>query len=151
MSYLTNLQNSHRPRKKVQRVGRGVSSGRGKTATRGQKGGSSRSGWEARYGYEGGQMRLYTKLPTRGFTRGRFKKPHLAINLGQLDKYFQEGEIVSLKTLREKKLIPSYLTGGIKILSKGNLTKKLTIEAKAFSKEAIKKIEAGKSSYKVLG
>lgn len=150
MIKLSGLKNTNLIRKNVQRVGRGPSSGRGKTSCRGQKGAGSRSGYKRRFGYEGGQKRLFTKLPTRGFTRGRFVKPSFAINLDAIDQYFGEGEVVNAKTLYDKKLCSERLSGGVKILGKGALTKKVTIEANRFSKEAIKKLDEAKITYKVL-
>ncbi len=147
---LHNLQNTHRPRKKVQRVGRGVGSKRGKTSCRGEKGDGSRSGYKRRYGYEGGMVPLHRRLPIRGFTRGRFIKPHLAINLSDIEKFFEDGETVSFETLFEKGIAPRKLTGGIKILSRGELTKKVTIKAQKYSQGAIKKLEENKISYTIV-
>ncbi len=145
---LSQLRNTSRPHKKVQRVGRGVGSGRGKTSCRGGKGDSARQGYKKRFGYEGGQVPLYRKLPIRGFTRGRFVKPSQAISLSLLETYFEEGETVNMVTLREKGLIPRNLSGGIKILKKGTLTKKLIIEAKAFSAAAKEQLDSQGISYK---
>src|SRR3989344_361040 len=129
---LSNLKNTSRPRKKVQRVGRGIGSKRGATSGRGGKGDSARAGYRKRFGYEGGQVPLYRKLPIRGFSRGTFEKPSAAISLSTIQANFQDGETVNLVSLREKKLIPRRLPGGVKILSNGELTKKVKIEAKAF-------------------
>jgi large subunit ribosomal protein L15 len=148
MVSLSQLKNTSRPRKKVQRVGRGVGSGRGKTSCRGGKGDSARQGYKKRFGYEGGQVPLYRKLPIRGFTRGRFVKPSQAISFGLLEAYFEEGETVNMATLREKGLIARKLPGGIKILNKGTLTKKLIIEAASFSAAAKEQLDAKGISYK---
>ncbi len=148
MVSLSQLRDTTRPRKKVQRVGRGVGSGRGKTSCRGGKGDSARQGYKKRFGYEGGQVPLYRKLPIRGFTRGRFVKPSQAISLSLLEAYFEEGDTVNMATLREKGLIPRKLPGGIKILNKGALTKKLTIEAQAFSAAAKEQLDSQGISYK---
>ena len=147
---LSKLQNSFRGKKKIQRVGRGPGSKRGKTSCRGQKGQGSRSGARRRYGKEGGQFPLYCKLPCRGFTRGRFIRPSLSINLSLIEQLFVDGEVVNYETLKAKGITPRYLPGGVKILSKGDLNKKVTIEAKKFSKQAIKKLEEKKISYKVV-
>lgn len=149
MITLSQLKNTTRPRKKIQRVGRGPSSKRGKTCCRGVKGAGSRSGWKKREGYEGGQMRLFMKLPTKGFTRGRFIVPSLSINLGWIEKHFAEGETVSLKTLLEKGIAPGYVKS-LKILAFGELKKKVKIEANSFSKEALAKLGKDKISYKVI-
>jgi large subunit ribosomal protein L15 len=161
MVQLSQLKNTSRPRKKVQRVGRGVGSGRGKTSCRGGKGDSARQGYRKRFGYEGGQVPLYRKLPIRGFTRGRFVKLPIrgftrgrfvkasqAISFGLIEAYFEEGDTVNMVTLREKGLIPRKLPGGIKILNKGTLTKKLTIEANSFSAAAKEQLDAKGISYK---
>jgi large subunit ribosomal protein L15 len=150
MTDLSQLKNSTRPRKKVQRVGRGMGSKRGKTSCRGGKGDSARQGYRKRFGYEGGQVPLYRKLPIRGFTRGKFIKASAAIGLDTIDLYFKDGETVNVSTLREKGLIPRKLPGGIKILSNGELTKKVTIEAHGFSAAAIKKLQDKAISYTVV-
>ena len=147
---LSQLKNSSRPRKNVQRVGRGVGSGRGKTSCRGHKGYGSRRGFSSRLGYEGGQMRLFRKIPIRGFTRGRFALDKASINLGQIDRFFADGEIINQETLFSKGLIPPHIPGGLKILAHGELNKKVVIEAEFFSKEAIRKLEEKKIVYKQL-
>ncbi len=151
MTQLDQLTNTTRPKKKIQRVGRGPGSGRGKTSCRGHKGDGSRSGYRRRFGYEGGQVPLYKKLPCRGFTRGRFTPTiALSINLEQLDKIYENGEVVNLSSLREKGILSKSKRGGLKILSRGELSKKVTIEAHSFSKEAARKLEQGSISFKVL-
>jgi len=147
---LSQLKDTSRPRKKVQRVGRGIGSKRGATSGRGGKGDSARQGYRKRFGYEGGQVPLYRKLPIRGFTRGRFVKHSESINLSKIQAYYKDGEIVNMKTLREKGLIDRRLPGGIKILAKGELTKKVSIEARAFSEAAIKKLQDKSISYSIV-
>ena len=147
---LSNLSNTHRPRKKVQRVGRGVGSKRGKTCGRGNKGDKSRRGYLRRYGQEGGQIPLYKKLPTRGFSNARFRNETFPVNLHMIEKAFQDGDMVNLKTLQEKRLAPRKVPGGIKILSQGELTKKVTIEAAGFSQSAKEKLEKNGIPYKVV-
>ena len=142
MFNLSNLKNTSRPKKKVQRIGRGIGSKRGATSGRGGKGDSARQGYRKRFGYEGGQVPLYRKLPIRGFTRGRFVKATRAISLADIQECYQDGETVNLQTLREKGLIPRRLPGGFKVLSNGELTKKVNIEAHAFSEAAIQKLTA---------
>ena len=151
MVNLSQLKNTTRPKKKVQRVGRGVGSGRGKTSTRGHKGNGSRSGYKERYGYEGGQVPLYRKLPVRGFTRGRFAKPKQAVTFAMIDKYFSDGETVSPATLREKGVTARLLPGGIKILATGELTKKVKIEAHGFSESAKAFLDSKSISYQLIG
>jgi len=150
MFNLAELTDSSRPAKKVQRIGRGIGSHRGGHAGRGGKGDSHRSGYRKRFGYEGGQVPLYRKLPVRGFTRGKFVKPTAAISLAKIEQYYQDGETVNAASLREKGLIPRRVPGGIKILAVGNLTKKVTIEAHAFSQAALEQLKEKSISHKVL-
>ncbi|NGX37646.1 MAG: 50S ribosomal protein L15 [Chlamydiae bacterium] len=150
MSYLANLKNTHRPKKKVQRVGRGPGSNRGKTSGRGSKGDKSRSGYKTRRPQEGGQLPLFRKLPTRGFTRGLHIKKSFALNLSLIEALFQEGETVNYDTLRKKGIAPRLLPGGIRILGQGELKKKVTIEAHHFSKTAKEKLEKSSISFKEI-
>ena len=150
MTDLSQLKNSTRPKKKVQRVGRGIGSGRGETCGRGGKGDSARQGYRKRFGYEGGQVPLYRKLPIRGFTRGRFVKISEAIGLSTIQEHFQDGETVNAATLRAKGLIARRVPGGIKILANGELTKKVTIEAHGFSEAALKKLQDRSIPYTVV-
>ena len=141
MITLNSLANTHRPLKKVQRVGRGVGSGRGKTCCRGVKGDKARQGYKQRYGEEGGQKPLYKRLPCRGFDHGRFEREGLAINFTLINKIYENGEVVSHETLRQKGYAPRRLPGGLKILSGGEIEKKVSIEAHAFSNAAREKLE----------
>jgi large subunit ribosomal protein L15 len=150
MMTLSGLANTHRPKKKVQRVGRGPGSGRGKTSKRGNKGDKSRCGYKQRYGEEGGQKPLYRKLPCRGFTNARFKSEVCAVNLGLIEAAYADGEVVNLETLRQKGIVSRQAPGGLKILSEGTLSKKVTIEAHAFSAKAKEKLEHAAVAYKVV-
>lgn len=150
MMQLSQLSNTHRSKKKIQRVGRGVGSKRGKTCGRGVKGDKARRGYQNRFGQEGGQIPLYKKIPTRGFSNARFRTDAYAINLHTIEKAYHDGEIVNFKTLQEKRLVPRKMEGGIKILSQGELTKKVTIEANAFSQAAREKLDKNGISYKVI-
>ena len=150
MMKLSQLSNTHRPKKKVQRVGRGVGSKRGKTCGRGNKGDKSRRGYQNRFGQEGGQIPLYKKIPTRGFSNTRFRIAMHVVNLSLLDKFFVDGDTINVQTLREKNLIPRRVQGGIKILSQGELTKKVTIEAHAFSESAREKLEKAGIPFNVI-
>ncbi len=142
MTELFQLKNTSVKRKNVQRVGRGPGSGRGKTSCRGHKGAKSRSGYRHRYGYEGGQGRLFTRLPNRGFTRGRHLRPFYELNLGKFSKFFQDGEIVSLESLQEKKLISKDKFYGLKILANGELEMKpKKVIANAISAAAHEKLQ----------
>ena len=120
------------------RVGRGHGSGNGKTAGKGHKGQKARSG-APRPGFEGGQMPLYRRIPKRGFT-SRNHKEIVAINLSVLER-FEDGAEVSVASLIEAGVVKNP-RDGVKILGNGELTKKLTVKANAFSKAAAEKIEA---------
>ena len=120
------------------RVGRGHGSGNGKTAGYGHKGQKARSG-APRPGFEGGQMPLYRRIPKRGFTN-RNTKEIIGINVSTLEK-FENGAEVNVETLMEAGIV-SNPKDGVKILGNGELTKKLTVKANAFSEGAKAKIEA---------
>ena len=140
MLTLSNLKNSSRPARKVKRVGRGLGSGLGKTCGRGEKGAGSRSGYKRRYTYEGGQFRMFMKMPIRGFSNARFRIPYETINLGQIEEIYSEGETVNIATLKKK----GYIKGRnvrLKILGDGELTVKVNIEADALSETAKAKLE----------
>ena len=120
------------------RVGRGHGSGNGKTAGKGHNGQKARSG-SPRPGFEGGQMPLYRRIPKRGFTCINHKDI-VAINVSVLDR-FEDGAEVTVDTLVECGIVKNP-RDGVKILGNGELTKKLTVKANAFSKSAVEKIEA---------
>ena len=120
------------------RRGRGHGSGNGKTAGKGHKGQKARSG-APRPGFEGGQMPLYRRLPKRGF-KNRNTKEIVGINLGALER-FEDGSTVSVQTLIESGVVKNP-RDGVKILGNGELTKKLNVQANAFSASAKEKIEA---------
>ena len=121
------------------RKGRGAGSGNGKTGGRGHKGQKARSGGGVRIGFEGGQMPLARRIPKRGFNN-IFAKPLEAVNVSVLNK-FEDGAVVDAKALLEKGIL-SKCEYGVKILGNGSLTKKLTVQASAFSASAKEKIEA---------
>ncbi len=120
------------------RKGRGIGTGNGKTGGRGHKGQHARSGGKTRIGFEGGQMPLVRRVPKRGFNN-IFAKPLTAINLAVLNR-FEDGAVVDAAALIEKGVL-SDCPNGLKVLSNGNLTKKLTVKAAAFSQSAKEKIE----------
>ena len=120
------------------RRGRGHGSGNGKTAGKGHKGQKARSG-APRPGFEGGQMPLYRRIPKRGFTN-RNSKEIIAINIDALE-VFENDAVVSVETLIEAGIVKNP-KDGVKILGNGELTKKLTVQANAFSASAVAKIEA---------
>ena len=120
------------------RRGRGHGSGNGKTAGKGHKGQLARSGHK-KPGFEGGQMPLYRRLPKRGF-KCRNSKEIIGINLSALEK-FDNDTVVSVDTLIEAGIVKNP-RDGVKILGNGEFTKKLTVQANAFSASAKEKIEA---------
>ena len=132
---------------KAYRKGRGHGSGNGKTAGRGHKGQWARSGGGVRVGFEGGQMPLARRLPKRGF-HNIFAKPLEAVNVSMLEK-FEDGAVVNAQALLEKGIL-SKCQYGVKILGKGEITKKLTVQATAFSASAKEKIEAAGGKAEVI-
>lgn len=150
MIKLSELKDTHRSRPQVKRLGRGVGSGKGKTCGKGTKGAKSRRGYKRRAGAEGGQLPLYRKIPIRGFSRGRFQKEVIGINVGLLDKYFNDRETVSNETLKEKGLIPLKRVVKVKILGNGDLKKNLSIETHSVSEEAKNKITKAQGTIKLL-
>ena len=129
------------------RKGRGNGSGNGKTAGRGQKGQKSRSGGGVRVGFEGGQMPLARRIPKRGFNN-IFAKPLEIVNLSTLDQ-FQDGDTVTVHALLEKGIL-SKCRYGYKVLGSGKLSKKLTVQASAFSASAKEAIEAAGGKAEVV-
>jgi len=123
--------------KRNKRLGRGEASGWGKTSGRGTKGQKARSGGAKGPYFEGGQTPLIRRVPKRGF-RNIFKKRFIVVNVGTLDESFSEGEEVSIQSLIEKNIIKKRLP--VKILGKGEMTKRLKIIANKFSKTAREKI-----------
>lgn len=148
MISLDKLKNTTRPTKARKRVGRGLGSKLGKTCGRGEKGAGSRAGYKRRYGKEGGNMPLFMKIPIRGFNNARFRRAYDVVNLGQLNAMFNDGDIVSIETLRERGFI-SGPTHGIKLLGKGELTKKLKIHVHALSDSAREKLTHAKIAFEV--
>jgi len=125
---------------RLKRLGQGESSGHGKTSGRGGKGQTARSGSSIRIGFEGGQMPLIRRIPKRGFNNARFAKQFIVVNVGELNQ-FDNGARVDETALRAVGLA-SGRADGIKILGGGELAKKLTVSAHAFSTSARSKIEA---------
>ena len=122
----------------AKRKGRGVGTGNGKTGGRGHKGQHARSGGKTRIGFEGGQMPLARRIPKRG-VNNIFAKPLTAVNLAVFNR-FEDGAVVDAAALIEKGII-SDCPYGLKVLSNGTLTKKVTIKAAAFSESATEKIQ----------
>ncbi len=129
------------------RKGRGPGSGNGKTAGKGHKGQNARSGGGVRPGFEGGQIPLYRKLPKRGFNN-RFAKEYAIVNVDALNS-FNDGDTVNLEALMSCGKIKKALDG-LKILGNGEITKKITVQAKVFSKSAKEKIEAAGGKAEVI-
>ena len=129
------------------RKGRGHATGNGKTAGRGHKGQKARSGGGVRIGFEGGQMPLARRIPKRGF-HNIFAKPLESVNVSALEK-FEDGAVVDAKALLEAGIL-SKCTYGVKILGNGEITKKLTVKASAFSESAKAKIEAAGGKAEVV-
>ena len=134
--------------KRAYRKGRGAGSGNGKTAGKGHKGQKARSGGGVRPGFEGGQMPLQRRIPKRGFNNKIFATTYANINLSDLER-FEDGAVVTQEAILAAGLVKKPLDG-IKVLGDGELTKKLTVEAAAFSKSAKQKIEeaGGKAEVK---
>ena len=129
------------------RKGRGHGSGNGKTAGRGHKGQKARSGGGVRVGFEGGQMPLARRIPKRGF-HNIFAKPLEIVNVSALNK-FEDGATVNVCDLLEKGIL-SKCEYGVKILGNGEVTKKLTVRASAFSASAKEKIEKAGGTAEVI-
>ena len=129
------------------RKGRGVGTGNGKTGGRGHKGQKARSGGKVRVGFEGGQMPLVRRVPKRGFINV-FAKPLTAINLAVLNR-FEDGAVVDAAALIEAGIIDA-CPYGLKVLSNGTLTKKVTVKAAAFSESAKEKIEQAGGKAEVI-
>ena len=139
-------------KKRRKRVGRGASSGLGKTSGKGQKGQKSRSG-VALAGFEGGQMPLFRRLPKRGFNN-IFRKNFREVNLGRLQaaiesKKLDASKLINTQALREAGLIQT-AKDGVRLLAKGDLTSKITIEVTGASKAAMKAVEKAGGSIKLL-
>ncbi|WP_224823924.1 50S ribosomal protein L15 [Cognatishimia sp. MH4019] len=148
---LNELRDNPGATKKRKRVGRGPGSGMGKTAGRGIKGQKSRSG-VAINGYEGGQMPLYQRLPKRGFN-SRNRKSYAVVNLQLLQKFIDAKKIDAKKAITEDVLVESGLVrrklDGVRILAKGEITSKITLEVTGASKAAIEAVEKAGGSLTV--
>jgi large subunit ribosomal protein L15 len=122
------------------RLGSGESSGHGKTSGKGNKGQKARSGGSIRPGFEGGQMPLHRRLPKRGFNNAAFKDVYGIVNLDDLDKRFDDGAAINEKLLRGAGLVRGSLSG-VKVLGRGEVSKKFHLEVDRISASARKKIE----------
>ena len=129
------------------RLGRGIGSGTGKTSGKGHKGQNARSGGGVRPGFEGGQMPLYRRLPKRGF-KNIFAKQYVTVNVEALEK-LEDGTEVTAQVLKDNGIISKTLDG-VKILGRGELTKKLTVKVAKLSESAKEKIEKAGGKAEVI-
>ena len=134
--------------KVAKRKGRGAGSGNGKTAGKGHKGQKARSGGGVRPGFEGGQMPLQRRVPKRGF-HNIFATRYANVNVADLEARFEDGAVVDIQTLVEAGAVKNRFDA-VKILGNGDLTKKLTVKANAFSEGAKAKIEAAGGNVEVI-
>jgi large subunit ribosomal protein L15 len=137
---LSNLKPAERSKFPKKRVGRGQGSGNGVQAGRGHKGAQSRSGFKFKRGFEGGQMPLHRRVPKRGF-HNQFRTEYAVVNLDALSERFAEGTVITPQLLREAGLIHS-MRQPIKVLARGDIAKKLTVQAHKFSGKEAEKIQA---------
>lgn len=145
---LSNLTVAPGARKNRKRKGRGPGSGNGKTAGRGHKGARARSGYTQKAGYEGGQTPLARRLPKVGFYHeSRF--PVAIVNLDTLEKAFDAGAEVTQESLVKANVIDAK-KGGVKVLGRGEITKKLSLKVNAISGGAREKIEAAGGSVELI-
>lgn len=135
--------------KAKKRVGRGPGSGLGKTSGRGENGQKSRSGASIPAWFQGGQTPLFRRIPKRGFNNARFRVEYATINLSDLNKMFNDGDVVTPELLKEKGIIKKQLCG-VKVLGNGELEKKLTVKANRFSSSAVTKIESAGGKAEVI-
>ena len=138
---LNDVHTGIRKRKPRKRIGRGPGSGHGKTSGRGHNGYFSRSGSKRRTGFEGGQMPLFRRVAKRGFNNAAFADTVVIVNVGQLEKAFEDGAEITVETLVAKGIVPSR-HDALKVLGDGELNKKLTVIAHRFSRSAEEKIVA---------
>src|SRR6185312_11161171 len=136
---LSNLRPPKGAKHAKKRIGRGQGSGNGKTAGRGHKGAKSRSGYKFKRGFEGGQMPLHRRVPKRGF-HNPFRTAYVVVNLDTIAERFDADTVVTPELLRERGLVRR--SGLIKVLARGDFSKKLTVRAHKFSGKAAEKIAA---------
>ena len=145
---LSDLKPSEGSTKNKKRVGRGHGTGQGTQAGRGHKGAQSRSGYKFKRGFEGGQMPLHRRVPKRGF-HNPFRTEYAVVNLDVLADRFEAGTVITPDLLRERGLIHS-VRQPIKVLARGDVSKKLTVQAHKFSGSAAQKIAAAGGTTEVL-
>ena len=135
--------------RKRKRVGRGTGSGHGKTCGRGHKGYGSRAGASRRLGFEGGQMPLFRRMAKVGFNNAQFATKVAIVNVSTLENAFNDGDTVTVDSLKQKGLISGRFDV-VKILGKGDISKKLTVQAHRFSNSATEKIQASGGTVETL-
>lgn len=131
------------------RLGSGESSGLGKTCGKGNKGQKARSGGTIRPGFEGGQMPLHRRLPKKGFNNTRFQDTIIAVNISQINSFFNEGDTVDENTLRSVGLVQGECDA-VKLLGNGELTKKLNVTVDFVSASARDKVAQAGGQLTVL-
>ena len=137
-----------RARARRKRVGRGTGSGSGKMSGRGRDGAASRSGWSSR-GISGGGLPLWRRLPKGGFSNAPFKTSYAVVNVSQLDG-LEDGTVVTPELLRQSGLVRQAPGGRVKVLGNGQLSRRLSVAADAFSKTAVEKIEAAGGTVELI-
>lgn len=145
---IDDLTPAYGARQSYKRLGRGIGSGKGKTSGKGHKGQWARSGGGVRPGFEGGQMPLSRRIPKSGFDNS-FKAVYSIVNVCDLEQ-FDDGAVVNIALLLESRVLRKEEPYGVKVLGNGKLTKKLTVQAKKFSKSAQKSIVDAGGKVEVL-
>jgi len=145
---LSNLKPAQGSKHSKKRVGRGHGTGQGTQAGRGHKGAQSRSGYSRKRGFEGGQMPLHRRIPKRGF-HNPFRVEYSVVNLDILAERFDAGTVVTPELLRERGVIHG--KGLVKVLGRGDVSKKLTVKAHKFSGKAAEKLAAAGGAAEVIG
>jgi len=145
---LSNLKPPKGAKHAKKRVGRGQGSGNGKTAGRGHKGAKSRSGYKFKRGFEGGQMPLHRRVPKRGF-HNPFRVEYEVVNIDTLAERFDADTVITPDLLRERGLLAAG-SRLVKVLARGEVTKKLTVRAHKFSGKAAEKIAAAGGATEVI-
>jgi large subunit ribosomal protein L15 len=147
---LSTVHHGINKRKRKKRVGRGPGSGHGKTASRGHKGQWASAGAKKPVAsFEGGQMQLFRRIPKRGFSHATWDRTFHVVNVGALDKLFNDGDSVDPATLKARGVAKGP-ADGVRVLGDGELTKKLNVKAHHFSKSAAEKIQAKGGTTEVI-
>ena len=145
---LSNLKPAEGSKHPKKRIGRGQGSGQGVQAGRGHKGAKSRSGFKHKRGFEGGQMPLHRRIPKRGF-HNEFRTEYAVVNLDTLAERFDDGTVITPELLHDRGIVKG-TRRPIKVLARGDVSKKLTIKAHKFSGKAAEKIAAAGGATEVL-